>query len=430
MRLRALLAGIATIASLTLTPATSATAASPTPCPTPPVASSSRTCVNQTSDPYDALSKRLGADLANALATQRNLVQALNSAAATDISLSRQLAAEEKRVSDLQGEIASLDQQIASLNSRIETERHQVSALARAMYQRPATLLDLLSSSGSVSDMLSQATDMLIAGQRAHALEDRLQSDLDQAQSDRDARQSDLDQETATLEQVQAGLAQLSGVQTELDSLSGQLVSLIGKVKAAAANLKNVSPDISNQLAALLESEEANLAAQEEAAAWAQASVGAGLLAVDQNMLPTGAGPGDGGIPMAWPMHGGVITQPFGPTSFVLEPPLGQYAHFHTGIDIAAPLGTAVNSAAAGIVIVVAHTSVGYGNYVIVAHGYGVLTLYGHLLETDAYPGEAVTQGQLIGKEGATGFATGPHVHFEVRINGQFVNPMRFLPPI
>jgi murein DD-endopeptidase MepM/ murein hydrolase activator NlpD len=125
-----------------------------------------------------------------------------------------------------------------------------------------------------------------------------------------------------------------------------------------------------------------------------------------------------------------VITQPFGPTSFVLEPPLGPYAHFHTGIDIAAPLGTPVDSAASGVVIVVAHTPTGYGNYVIVAHGYGVMTLYGHLEETLAYPGEVVGQGQVIGREGMTGWATGPHVHFEVRINGQFVDPMRFLPPV
>jgi len=380
-------------------------------------------------DAYAALQHRLGADVARALATQHNLAQAISEAAATEASLSAQLAAEEARATELQNEIAQLDQQISALESKIEVERNQVSALARAMYQRPATLLDLLSRSGSVSDMLSQATDMLIAGDRAHALEDQLKSDLAKAQADRDARQADLDQENATLTQVQDGLAQLSGVQTELDTLSGQMVVLLGKIRAAAANVNEVPTDVSAQLASLLETQETNLAQQEEAAAWAQASVGMGQ-AVNENMLPAGVGPSAGGIPMAWPMRGGVVTQPFGPTSFLLEPPLGPYAHFHTGIDIAAPLGTPVDAAAAGVVIVVGHTATGYGNYVIVAHGYGVLTLYGHLLETDAYAGEVVSQGEQIGREGMTGWATGPHVHFEVRINGQFVNPARFLPGI
>jgi len=428
MRLRAVAGAAVALVALTLVRSPEVIAVNPSPCPSPVAASGARTCGG--TDLYAALTQRLSGDLRQALSTQRKLAAAVDDATSTYIALSGQLAAEEARVADLQNQIAQLDAQISALESRIEVERQQVSALARAMYQRPATLLDLIASSGNLSDVLSQATGMLIAGQRAHALEDQLKSNLAQVQADRDARQSDLDQENATMQEIQAGLAQLSGVQTELNSLANQQVALIQKIRTATTRVGAVPADVSTQLAQLLEAQETNLAAQAEAATWAQASVGAGM-ATDQNMLPSGVGPtAGGGIPMAWPMRAGAITQGFGPTMFVLEPPLGPYPHFHTGIDLAAPVGTPVNSAAAGIVIVVAHSAVGYGNYVIVAHGYGVLTLYGHLLETDAYPGEAVTQGQQIGREGMTGFATGPHVHFEVRINGQFVNPARFLPPI
>ena len=428
MRLRAGAGAAVALVALTLVRSPEVIAVNPSPCPSPVAASGARTCGG--TDLYAALTQRLSGDLRQALSTQRKLAAAVDDATSTYIALSVQLAAEEARVADLQNQIAQLDAQISALESRIEVERQQVSALARAMYQRPATLLDLIASSGNLSDLLSQATGMLIAGQRAHALEDQLKSNLAQVQADRDARQSDLDQENATMQEIQAGLAQLSGVQTELNSLANQQVALIQKIRTATTRVGAVPADVSTQLAQLLEAQETNLAAQAEAATWAQASVGAGM-ATDQNMLPSGVGPtAGGGIPMAWPMRAGAITQGFGPTTFVLEPPLGPYPHFHTGIDLAAPVGTPVNSAAAGIVIVVAHSAVGYGNYVIVAHGYGVLTLYGHLLETDAYPGEAVTQGQQIGREGMTGFATGPHVHFEVRINGQFVNPARFLPPI
>jgi murein DD-endopeptidase MepM/ murein hydrolase activator NlpD len=330
-------------------------------------------------------------------------------------------------VAALQAEIDAMDSQIAELTVQIETERTEVAALARAVYRRPNNLLDIIASSGSLSDMLTQTEDLVVAAQRAHELQDSLEGNKQRLQTDRDTRQSALDQQTASLQQVQAGLSQLTGVQTELGSLAGQLTALIALIRADASKVNNMPADVAAQLATLLEQEEHNLANQEQAAAWAQASIGAGQ-AADQNLLPGGTEP-TGGISLNWLMNGAVITQPFGPTNFVLEPPLGQYAHFHTGIDIATPIGTPVFAAATGLVVVVAHTSVGYGNYVIIAHGFGVMTLYAHLLETDAYIGEPVIAGQQIGREGTSGFSTGPHVHFEVRIDGKVVDPMKFLPP-
>ena len=428
-RRAAVLATLAALAALAVvqTPAASATGAD---CanPRPGIASSARTCPTGDAATYQSLQQRLGGDLAKALATQHRLTQALNNASATEVALSAQLALEESRVADLQAKVDALDREISDLESRITTERTQIAALARAMYERPTNLLEIIASSGNLAEMLSQTSDLVVAGQRAHVLQERLQSDLTQVQSDRDARQSDLDAETATLQQVESGVRQMSGIQTNLDSLSAQVGVLLAQIRAAAARLPNLPADLTAQLAQLLEQQQVNLAQQVQAAAWAQANMGAGL-AADQHLLPTGTGPAGAGISMTWPMSGGVITQPFGPTTFALEPPLGQYAHFHTGIDVAAPLGTTVNAAAGGLVVVVARTGVGYGNYVIIAHGGGVLTLYGHLLEADAYPGEIVTQGEPIGKEGSSGFSTGPHLHFEVRIGGQVVDPMRFLPP-
>jgi murein DD-endopeptidase MepM/ murein hydrolase activator NlpD len=97
-------------------------------------------------------------------------------------------------------------------------------------------------------------------------------------------------------------------------------------------------------------------------------------------------------------------------------------------LDVSAALGAPVRATTDGIVVVVAHTGVGYGNYVIIAHGSGVLSLYGHLLATDVKVGDRVARGQRIGREGSSGLSTGPHLHFEIRFNGQAVNPMRYLP--
>jgi murein DD-endopeptidase MepM/ murein hydrolase activator NlpD len=85
-------------------------------------------------------------------------------------------------------------------------------------------------------------------------------------------------------------------------------------------------------------------------------------------------------------------------------------------------------AAADGVVVAVGHTTFGYGNYVVIAHGAGIATLYAHLLSTKANYGDVVRRGQVIGLEGSTGLSTGPHVHFELRVSDQVVNPLPYLP--
>jgi len=385
-------------------------------------ATDARTCT----DAYNALTHRLSGDLAAALTTQHQLSQTVAAATARAQLLAAELTQEEAKVTELQNEIADLDAKIEALQTRIDTERTQLKALTRAIYRRPASWLDIVASSGNLADALTATADMVVAGQRAHALQQRLTSDLATVQSDRDARQTDLDNESATLDEVQSGISSLSDIQTELNSLTGQLSTLITRIRTTASGLANVSPDVTAALASLMETQQSTLNSQSQAAAWAIAGAGAGLAA---NLMELPAGLGPSGFALLWPVIGGTITQPFGPTSFALEPPLGQYAHFHTGVDIAAAYGTPVIASADGLVVSVQHTGVGYGNYVIVAHGGGFLTLYGHLADTTVMEGQQVTRGQLLGHIGTSGLSTGPHLHFEVRYNGAVVDPMRYLLP-
>ncbi|TME16707.1 MAG: M23 family metallopeptidase [Chloroflexi bacterium] len=178
-------------------------------------------------------------------------------------------------------------------------------------------------------------------------------------------------------------------------------------------------------LAQLLESQEQDLILRSYETAWTEAQVGVGIALVNHS-LPVGRP--IAGLALSWPMTRFQITQPFGPSTVVLEPAYGPYKHFHTGIDIAAPLGTTVMAAADGVVVAVGHTTVGYGNYVVIAHGGGIATLYGHLLDTSVKVGDRVVRGQMIGLEGSTGLSTGPHVHFELRVNDQVIDPMPYLP--
>jgi len=116
-----------------------------------------------------------------------------------------------------------------------------------------------------------------------------------------------------------------------------------------------------------------------------------------------------------WPVSG-VLTSGFG----------YRWGRMHEGIDIAVPSGTPVHASASGTVIVAGWVG-GYGNLVVIDHGGGIATAYGHNTSVAVGVGQAVAQGQVISYSGSTGHSTGPHVHFEVRINGSAVDPLGYL---
>lgn len=118
-----------------------------------------------------------------------------------------------------------------------------------------------------------------------------------------------------------------------------------------------------------------------------------------------------------WPLNG-AINSPFGP----------RWGSFHPGIDIDGYTGEPFVASKAGVVIEAGWID-GYGNATIIDHGGGIETLYGHQSKLGVHAGEHVRQGQIIGYVGCTGYCTGPHLHFEVRVNGEPHDPMDFLPP-
>lgn len=122
-----------------------------------------------------------------------------------------------------------------------------------------------------------------------------------------------------------------------------------------------------------------------------------------------------------WPVNA-PITSGFG---YRMHPVLG-YARLHTGIDFGAGIGTPIVAAAGGVVVSAGWTG-GYGNAVIISHGGGIATLYGHQSRLAVGTGAHVSRGQVIGYVGTTGLSTGPHLHFEVRVNGTPVDPRGYL---
>jgi murein DD-endopeptidase MepM/ murein hydrolase activator NlpD len=128
-------------------------------------------------------------------------------------------------------------------------------------------------------------------------------------------------------------------------------------------------------------------------------------------------------LPLRRPMGNAPITSGFGARK---DPFLGRPA-MHPGIDFQAPKGTPARTVAGGVVIAAAYNTGGYGNMVDVDHGNGVVTRYGHLSAIKVKVGDKVTAGGRIGLVGSTGRSTGPHLHYEIRIDGQPIDPMLYL---
>ena len=247
------------------------------------------------------------------------------------------------------------------------------------------------------------------------------------------ARGSGADRRIATADELDALLAaHAQTVQVYQQSLQREYDFYVSAaqnpvVRTAVATAASDDPSVASvvaydleQVSTQLEQEQAIAAAQAAEAAQAQKEIAANASA------PTFTAP-----------VGGVVSQGFGPTTFPMEPSLTYngvfYTHFHTGIDIANGLDTPVAAAAPGKVIL-AGTSrdasgnvVGYGNYVVIDHGSGWITLYGHLDKLIVTTGQLVQRGQEIGLLGSTGWSTGPHVHFEIRHGSEFIDPETLL---
>lgn len=129
-------------------------------------------------------------------------------------------------------------------------------------------------------------------------------------------------------------------------------------------------------------------------------------------------------LPTIW-AHMGKINNEYG---FRRNPFGGRSYEFHGGLDIAGEKGDMVVAPANGVVTKAGWQG-GYGNLIEIDHGNGLVTRYGHLSKIDVQNGDTVQRGQLMGLVGSTGRSTGPHLHFEIRLNDKPINPRRFLPP-
>ena len=304
-------------------------------------------------------------------------------------ALNRQVGVETQEVYDLRTNIDTHTVQIAQLQAQYSNAQQQADGRARSIYMAgPASSLTTLMSASSFSDFIAKTQIWEVAGQLdAHVII-----------------------HSSRLKQA---------LQTEQDALTSTKAALVAKEGALAARgdlLNAAQRQQSAALAAVQMTITQELQNEQELTKESEALTQA--LATSSQVSHSAPGGPVSAIGLMWPVRG-PITSPFGP-----RPQLGGY---HYGIDIGARTGTPIYAPKAGTVTSV-NCGSGYGICTIIDHGGGVATLYAHQSRSDVHPGQAVSQGQEIGLVGCTGFCTGPHLHFEVRLNGVPHNPIQYLP--
>jgi murein DD-endopeptidase MepM/ murein hydrolase activator NlpD len=369
---------------------------------------------------------QLGTNLADALAAQEQLERSLRDNQVQQAAAQARIDAANAKIAELEVQIARLDAEVAATDRRIEVERGQLKSLARALYVQPGSLMVTMAESKNLADMISRISDLNSAGARARSLKSQLIEDLAKQVGDRAKQQAARDAQVQLRQQADADMSALVALQKQQEDSKAKLQQKIDQTRYELAVIQNQSSALAQQIAQLLEDQQNAIISAAMQQVWDQVRI------YEQQNPVAAIGTSSNHsrkYRFMWPMPGSTISQVYGPTQLWFEPAYGGFAHFHTGIDICLPSGSPVLVADDGIVILVGSGPYGYGNYLVVQHQGGLTTLYGHFSRSLVHVGDQVMQGQPIGLEGSTGNSTGPHLHFELRIDNKPVDPALYLPP-
>lgn len=338
----------------------------------------------------------------------------------------------ESYVKELDGELAQLDDELSSLDSRItdkeadieetkaqleeakKTEEEQYASMKlriKYMYEKGDTsYLDLLLESGSMSEMLNRAEyiQQISSYDRKKLTEygeikEKIADDEEKLEAEHEELLTLQEQTKAKQDSVEKLMGEksreLQKYQNQIAANESQLASYQADIEAQENRIQQIEAELKRQ------EEEARKKAQEKGEEYKTVSIG--------------------NISFIWPCPSSSrITSGFGGRS---SPTEGASSN-HKGIDIGASSGSDIVAAADGTVTISTY-SYSAGNYIMINHGGGVSTVYMHCSKLLVSVGETVKKGQVIAKVGSTGYSTGPHLHFGVRVNGAYVNPSQYVSP-
>ena len=331
------------------------------------------------------------------------------------------------------GEIAETQDKIQKLIDDIAQKDAEIAETVELFCQRlranyisgNTTTLEMLTSSDSIPDFLNRLELLKRVTNNDQALVDKLNDEIAQLEKDK----QELEESKKVLEAKQE---ELRGVEDQLQSTlsvirakTNEVESKLKEINIAATEAAEDIESFNAQEAKIKAAINSIYAAEAKAKAAAAAAKKKSSGSINSN-APQYVNPGNPSSGFMFPVKGNVyMSSGFGYRSASISG-----WSFHGGIDIAGGniYGQPVYASRAGTVIVAEHYSnSGYGHYVMLDHGDGYQTLYGHCSSVVVNTGEYVKQGQLIAYVGSTGNSTGPHLHFEVRYQGEKLNPLNYV---
>lgn len=372
----------------------------------------------------------------NSLESEKNqLTEEVVDLDAKIAELEKQIAELEAQISELENDIEKTEKEIEELANKISKNQKEFEERVSVMYMNSQVgYLDIIFSSKDVDDLLSKASTMKFITQ----YDKDVINDLKDNKLLIDAKKDELNGKKTALEVTKASLndknaelyeskAQKLALITEKSGQQEENLEEIAKLEGEIQELEN---SISKERQAIAERErrareEAIRKANEARAKKTQYSSRSSVSSTAyqksattyQNSYTGNLGSGM----LGWPVPGSRrISSGYGYRSISI------HSGFHTGIDIPSPMGTPAVAAEAGTVIFAGYSG-SYGNLMKVQHANGIVTYYAHLSGFVAPVGSSVSKGQTIALIGSTGNSTGPHLHFEVRINGAHTNPLNYV---
>lgn len=311
-----------------------------------------------------------------------------NSISSTQSNVSAEYKDLVSQINELEINIKETDLAIEEAQNDYDTQREMLKTRLKVMYENSNdSFLDMLVNSESLTALVEKLHYMSIISKNDKSM----LNDLELAKKDVEYKKS------MKLDQKENLLAQADQKKDRINTLIASRAEIDDKISASKEELKK------------LEDQEDSLVAESNKLASLIQSLSR------KNTSYTGGS-------MVWPLPSShTIVSPFG----MRYHPILHKRKMHTGIDIDGDTGNSIVAANSGTVIVSRYDSGGYGNMIVIDHGGGITTLYGHCSKRLVSVGDHVRAGEVIAKVGSTGLSTGPHLHFEVRVNGVVKNPLK-----